>query len=167
MHRSWIEPVLDRHLGEVAAPDELWDRVRTPVSRPRPVLEWKLAFALMAVIASAWALHPRAASIQSDRASEIQQWMKTRCGLDVPLTPAVQVRLLGARQTGAGTAEIRYRLHDREATVLVSKAGQFTDGHRFVGETSWIWRGQLYTVASADFQAACLLCHADGASALN
>ena len=149
MYKSWIEPVLDRHLRPVAAPRELWDRVNNPVVRPRPVAQWKLAFALLLVVATAWALHPRGASIDSDRASEIEKWVNARCGLNIALTPSQQIQLLGARQLGTASAEIRYRLHEHESTLLLSKVDQ--GGHH----------GQAYTIVSADLQNACLLCHAE------
>ena len=31
MHREWFEPVLAHQLDRVAAPEELWERVRNPV----------------------------------------------------------------------------------------------------------------------------------------
>jgi hypothetical protein len=148
MYKSWIEPVLDRHMAPVAAPDELWDRVRHPVER-RPIAYWKLAFAMLVVVATGWALHPRSTSMESERAGEISRWINARCGLSVPLLPSEEVRLLGARQVGAGAAEIRYRLHEHESTLLVSKIDQ--GGHH----------GQAYMIVSADLQNACLLCHAD------
>src|SRR5258708_7198559 len=128
MDKSWMEPALERHLGPVAAPEELWDRVRSP-QRRTPVLGWRLAFAAMLAVATAWALHARGASIESDRAGEIREWVKARTGLDVPLAPSAAV--CGGRVVG-GAAEIRYRVRNREATLLVAKAGRFTQRHEFV-----------------------------------
>lgn len=154
MNKSWIEPVLDRNLRPLAAPEELWDRVRNPQPR-KAAPHWKLAFALVLAVATAWALHPRAASFESDRAGEIREWVKARTGLDVPLAASAPV--CGSRVIGS-SAEIRYRVRGREATLLVAKTDRFTAGHQFVSRSSWILRGQLYT-ASADLQSACALCH--------
>ena len=165
MNKSWIESVLDRNLHPVAAPAELWDRVRNP--RPRPVLQWKLAFALVVAVATAWALHPRTASIQSESARDVREWVKARTGLDVPLSPAAPIRLCGSSVFGNGSAEIRYRVRNREAAMLVAKAERYTSTHRFVSHNTWILRGQSYTVASADLQTACLLCHIDPPPAVN
>lgn len=159
MSHDWVGPELERHLRPVTAPDELWDRVQNPRAR-RPVIAWKLAFAAMVVMATAWALHPRTASFESDRAGDIRDWVKARTGLDIPLSPAAPLHLCGSRVMGDGTAEIRYRLHDREATLLVAKAERFTSGHEFVTGTTWILHGQSYT-ATGDLQGACLLCHLD------
>ena len=155
MDKSWMEPVLERHLGPVPAPEELWDRVRGP-RRKTAVFGWKLAFAAMLVVATGWALHPRGVSIESERAGEIREWVRARTGLDVPL--AASARVCGGRVVG-GSAEIRYRVRDREAILLVAKAERFTAGHEFVSRSSWILRGQSYTVSAADLQTACVLCH--------
>jgi hypothetical protein len=151
MNRNWIEQVLERELRPVAAPRELWDRVQEP--RRAPVMRWKLAFVLMAAVATAWALHPRTSSIESDRAGEIREWVKARTGLDVPLAPLATVKLCGARTFG-NSAEIRFRVENRDVVVSITKAERFTGSHEFNG-SSWIWRGIAFT----GDRNACLLCH--------
>src|SRR5579872_2466414 len=119
MDKSWIAPVLGEHLRPVAAPAELWDRVQQP-RRSRAFPLWKLALASVVVIATAWALHPRSASMESESAGQIREWVKARTGLDVPLVPSSAVRMCGARVVGS-SAEIRFRVQDRETTVLVAR----------------------------------------------
>ena len=157
MNRSWVEPVLERNLGPVAAPPELWNRVHHP--RPKPAAYWKLAFAMMLAVATAWALHPRIAAFESNRASDVREWVLHRTGLDVPLASSAPV--CGSRALPNGSAEIRYKSQDRDAVMLVAKAERYTSTHQFTGKSSWILRGQAYSVAAADLQAACLLCHLD------
>src|SRR6516162_9571137 len=123
--KSWIERELENHLRPTAAPDELWDRVRNPKPRPAQIVWWKPAFALVLAVATAWALHPRAALLESGRAGEIHDWVMARTGLDVPLSPAAPLQLCGTRITGKN-AEIRYKLHDREGALLVAKAERYT-----------------------------------------
>ncbi len=156
---SWIERELEQSLRPVPAPDELWEHVRNPSERRARIVWWKPAFALVLVVATAWALHPRAAALESDRSSEIHDWVMARTGLDVALSPAAPLRLCGIRMVGK-SVEIRYKMRDREATVMVAKAERYTASHEFVSRSSWIMRGQSYTV-SGDLQTACLLCHAD------
>jgi hypothetical protein len=174
-----MEDVLDRHLGQVSAPEELWRRVQSGVrpQRSRPVsrrLIWSMAAALVAG-GAAWALHPRpGAEIQSANAVEIRQWVKTNAGLDVPLRDSSAVRLIGAHVTNrvneTAAAEIAYRAGDRDAILAVSKSPVDTDTHlAAVGEAhsgakqiSWTMGRQSFTVACDDpdqAHAACLLCH--------
>ncbi len=152
MKENWIENLLDRELRPMAAPDELWDRIHRP--QPAPILRWRLAFALVIAVATAWALHPRAVAIQSERASEIHDWVKSRTGLDVPLAPSSSVKLCGARVSGH-SAEIQFRTGVHDATLLVAKADHAAATHEF-SSNSWTLRGQTYS--SAD-RTACLLCH--------
>ena len=166
MNPNWIEPLLDRHLRPAAAPRELWNRIQDPQPRPKRLLHWKLAVALMLAVATAWALHPRAVSMDSDRAADIREWVRARTGFDVPLSPTAPIQLCGSRVVGASSAEIRYRSGDHEAVLLVARADHYTSGHQFIGRNAWILRGQSYSVSAADLQSACLLCHA-GESALN
>lgn len=155
MDKSWIAPVLEQHLRPVAAPRELWDRVREP-RRAGVFPAWKLAFASVLVIATAWALHPRT-SIESESPSQIREWVKARTGLDVPLAPSSAVRMCGAKIAGS-SAEIRFRVADRETTVQVARAERVAAVHEFRGST-FVWRGEAFT--ASDSGAACLLCHAD------
>lgn len=166
MHETWIEPALERNLRPVRAPGQLWDLISRPPKRG-PRLNLKLASALAAVVmASAWALHPRTASIESSRAGEIREWVRARTGLDVSLAPDSRARLLGAKASGK-SAEVRFRVAGREGVLRIAKAGPSDGpGHRFLSRASWAMGGQMYTVAAGDVQAACALCHA-GEVALN
>ncbi len=152
MNKSWIEPILENELRPVAAPDELWNRMQRP-KRP-PVVRWQLVFASVVAVASAFALHPRPASMESARASEIREWVKARTGLDVPLAPSAGVRLCGARVFGS-SAEIQFRARGNNATLLIAKADHVARSHEFNG-SSWTLRGQTYT---SSVHEACLLCH--------
>jgi hypothetical protein len=150
--KEWLDPLLTGHLNRVAAPEELWDRVRnssaTPLRRSRAGLAWAVAVA-MAVVMVAWGLYSRRESavsnearaaqaltrgvdhleFRSEEATQIRAWVKGRTGLDIPLRvkPASSIRMVGAR-IGAGpagsgpTAEVVYRVGDGIAVLLVSQA---------------------------------------------
>lgn len=175
-----LEDVLDRHLGPVAAPEELWRRVHSG-SRPprsRPVSRrwiWTTAFAMVAG-GAAWALHPRPnVELRSSSASQLREWVKARTDLDVPLRDSPSVRLIGAHLTNrltspAAAVEIVYRAGDHEGTLAVVKSPGSADNHRSVVNesrsgaklVSWTMRGQAYAVSCDDpdqARAACLLCH--------
>jgi hypothetical protein len=158
-NESWVDEALRRRLRPVAAPAELWDRVTDPRPRPKPGVRWKLAVAMAAAVVTALAVHPRTASLDSGHAQEVRAWVMQQTGLDVPLSPAQPLRLCGTTSFENGSAEIRYQLGDLEARMLVAKAERYTATHQFVTRTSWIMRGQSYTVQDA--QTACLLCHVE------
>ncbi len=109
----WLEPVLERHLVQVTAPDELWNRIRRPAQAisaptpsrvlPRKSLSLALAATALAAVA-AWSLvashdEPPGGTLaiealsretddlelRSGVASEIRTWVKTKTGLDLPL----------------------------------------------------------------------------------
>jgi hypothetical protein len=149
-----IETILQRELRHVAAPAELRERVYHPAPRRAPILRWRVVFASIVAVATAWALHPRALSIQSENAAEIQAWVKARTGLNVPLSPAASLKLCGARVFGS-SAEIQFRTGNRDATLVIAKADHAAPLHEFAG-SNWTLRGQTYT---SDTHAACLLCH--------
>ena len=108
---------------------------------------------------------------------ELRTWVKSGTGMDLPLPvrTASSVELVGAyvnRKGSAPTAEISYRVGGVDATLVVSKIPMNGDGrHQFVKSgsfhgssfQSWTMRGQMYTIASADARAGCLLCHSTGA----
>ena len=107
---------------------------------------------------------------------ELRTWVKSGTGMDLPLPvrTASSVELVGAyvNQRGTPTAEISYRVGGVDATLVVSKIPMKGDGrHQFVKSgsfhgssfQSWTMRGQMYTIASADARAGCLLCHSAGA----
>lgn len=208
MHKpdeAWLEPVLERHLGRVTAPEGLWDRVHNPAVRrsgnSTRRLAWASAAALFALVVAAWGLRasrgsafanealavqaltrgPEHLQFRSNSAMEIRSWVKTRTGIDIPFPPETSsskiVRLNGACAAG-GTVEVAYRVGDQNATLIVTKAKSAPPGedrHRFLSGgyyqgrsvSSWVMRGQLYTIAYAvtgDFRTACLLCHAGAQS---
>ncbi len=108
---------------------------------------------------------------------ELRTWVKSGTGMDLPLPvrTASAVQLVGAyvnRKGSAPTAEISYRVGGVDATLVVSRIPMVGDGrHQFVKSgsfhgssfQSWTMRGQMYTIASADARAGCLLCHSTGA----
>lgn len=107
---------------------------------------------------------------------ELRTWVKSGTGMDLPLPvrTASSVELVGAYVSGKDrpTAEISYRVGGMDATLVVSKIPMEGDGrHQFVKSgsfrgssfQSWTMRGQMYTIASADARAGCLLCHSTGA----
>jgi hypothetical protein len=113
--------------------------------------------------------------LQSDTSSEIRAWVKSRTGLDLPL-PSETSRMVRLRGVCAvkGGVEVAYRVRGHNAALLVSKASPAMTGdgrHRFLKcesaagtrVSSWIMRGQLYTLAYSapgDGRDECLLCHA-------
>jgi hypothetical protein len=120
---------------------------------------------------------PETLELQSGALPEIRAWVKTRTGLDLPLPSEASraVRLQGVCAVRGGSAiEVAYRVSGHNAALLVSKAGPETTGngkHRFlkcestggVRVSSWIMRGQLYTLAYSapgDLRDECQLCHA-------
>ena len=170
-----LEQVLERHLGRTTAPEELWDRIQDPPEprswSPRQQLAWALATALL-VLAALWGFNARSERLEfrSEEAMQIREWIRSATGLDVPL-PAktgASVRLICARVVN-GDAEIAYRVGNRDATLLVSRAGSTANGeagHRFLksdpGVTIWTMSGLLYTLSgtgSGDQRATCALCH--------
>jgi len=171
-----LELVLDRHLGQVRAPEELSKRVQTGTrpERSRPVsrrLGWAMAAAMMAG-GAAWTLHSRPdAGIRSSSAVQIRGWIQARTGLDVPLREAASVKLVGAHLTshvtnGGPAAEIDFH----GGTLTVTNSSGNVDNHVSVVDESrsgakaisWTLRGQSYSLACDDqdqARAACLLCH--------
>jgi hypothetical protein len=150
--KVWIEPLLTQHLGRVAAPPELWERIQAPgpLADKRadrrsvlPAFAWALAAAALLVVTATmvWQLRlrPEALAAQalrrgagqlefrSEQAPAIRAWVKERTGLDIPLLadPPASVRLVGASVADwarTPTAEVVYRVGGRDAILLVSKA---------------------------------------------
>jgi anti-sigma factor RsiW len=119
---------------------------------------------------------PEQLHFRSTDAAELRAWVKTDTGMDVPMPAhtASSVQLIGAyvNRKGTPTAEISYRVGGENVTLVVSKIPMDGDGrHQFVKSgsyhgssfQSWTMRGQMYTIASADARAGCLLCHSTGA----
>lgn len=185
----WLEPVLDRHLGRVNAPPELWGRVRNAAAQPAKKsanVRLRLLTAAALAAAALWGFLPRrtVTEFRSDTATEIRAWVKMRTGLDVPLPnrPSPAVQLTGACEVGRDTPAIEvavsYRVRGHPASLHVSKLNVAPDAppeggkHRFLkcesvgGErvSSWTMRGQLYTLAYAapgESRDECLLCHVE------
>jgi hypothetical protein len=179
MREMWLEPVLVRHLGSVTTPEELWDRVQRPEApRSERSISMRLAWAAvcaLVLLAAAWGVHGHSnLEFRSGEATEIRVWVKQRTDLDVPLLaePAAPIRLMGARVvTGeVPTARIAYSVSNRDAVLLVSKAGsalstnsRHSQPDRDAKVFSWTMRGQTYTLACStpeDLRATCHLCHA-------
>lgn len=159
MHREWFEPALARELGPVAAPEELWERVCNPGPRPA----WKpglhatvnaarfracatVACAGLVVLLAVWA-YPSRREFRSGDAGQIRAWVRANAGVDVPLRshlPA-ELRLTGARVVN-GTAEIAYRVNNRECLVVNRPS---MARHRF----------SLSCTSPGDIKVACSLCH--------
>ena len=56
--KVWLEPLLTEHLGRVAAPQELWDRIQAPRplavrSSGRQIFVWAVAAAALLVVTAA------------------------------------------------------------------------------------------------------------------
>ena len=153
---SAVEALLERHLGPVTSPRELWTRIQNP-SRiaPRHTVARKLAWALAAVVVFAGTVssfrEPKAfarneaAALQaltqgtddlefrSAKATEIRAWVRMRTGIEIPLPEISPVQLMGARVAAAGTVEVAYRVGDRPVSLVVSKTNAAffeTDRHR-------------------------------------
>lgn len=150
-HELWLEPMLDRHLAPVTAPDRLWDLVQHPPTprrklfTPAPLLV--PAFVIL-LAAATWSLLPRFShressnevlaiqalasqpedlELRADTITEIRAWVKSRTGLDIPLpgttVDAVQMTGVCAVKGGTPAVEVAYRVGGRHAALLVSKAG--------------------------------------------
>jgi hypothetical protein len=131
--------ILERNLGRVEAPAELWDRVAhgREITRRRAWLPWALAAACASVAMAGIFYRP---AVQSNDPALIREWVKTRTGMDVPLARQQSVELTGARVVKTGKIEIAYR----SGVVLISKA----DGVAHWG-----------TYAIECQAPACVLCH--------
>ena len=118
MNKTWLEPILARHLGRVKAPDELWSRIQAPQSQPEPAVRPRLyhrklvwatagAFAVVASVSLWMWRHPadpvtdnevlsvRALNggaggldFRSTEPVAVRTWIKSHAGLDVPLPAA-------------------------------------------------------------------------------
>jgi hypothetical protein len=174
----WIEPVLARHLGPAAAPEGLWEGIAQPRVQRSAVssvrLAWAFAGALLVAVL-VWGFHLRgdasvenqALEFRSDKADQIQAWVKSDTGLDVPLHDSASARLIGAGivKGGAPAARIIYRVGAKDIALLVASVGTAPASAAIAGDKifSWTARGQRYTVECSDadeLKIGCLLCHA-------
>jgi hypothetical protein len=163
---AWLEPVLDRHLGRVAAPKELWDRVRNPAERrsgnSMRRLAWASAAALFAITAL-WGLRanrdggsanealavqaltrgPEHLQFRSENVAEIRGWVRASTGIDIPFTSSSKmVQLTGACavKAGAPAAEVAFRVADRNAALIVTKMKSAPPGesrHKFLSSGTY------------------------------
>ena len=171
--KTWIEPVLARHLGPTTAPAGLWERIAEP-RMPRPAVSnarliWGFAAVLLAAVVL-WGFHPDAIpalEFRSGRPDQIQLWVKANTGLDVPLHTSRSARLIGASAVRgpAPGARIVYRVGSNDVALMVANIGANPVLATRHGDSifSWTAGGQKYTVACADaeeLRIGCLLCHA-------
>ena len=165
MKNDLHESELNRHLGPVQAPDELWDRVHDAHAvplRPSRGMTWQWAAAALATVAvvagiTVWqhreisgeeravralSRTPDQLEFRSEDLTEVRTWVRSGTGLDVPLPgrTSPMVHMIGAHVNRAGvpTAEISYRVGDADATLVVSKIPMEGDGkHAFVKSGSY------------------------------
>jgi hypothetical protein len=178
-----LELELERQLGRVAAPEELWRQIECPrVSRATgkgALRRWAPALACSILAAALlWqytANRPRRPDVRSSDPARIRAWVKANAGLDLPLPdrPAQDVRLTGAHLVKAGVAELTFRVRNSDATLVVAKAvadPQAAGIHalepggwdRSAAAYSWSMGGQAYTLSCPEpggLRAACQLCH--------
>ena len=175
MNNRWLEPVLERDLARVTAPEELWNRVQLPREQParRPSLRLVWALAAAALILAVVSLRGSRSQLEfhSRSASAIQAWIKANSGLnlDLPAQASASVQLLGAHIVpgSSGAVEVSYRAGQYEARLLLSKdSGGASAIRHSVTHPAWSINGQRYLLSCADpagLQIACLLCHPAGA----
>jgi hypothetical protein len=162
MHKEWFEPVLAHQLDRVAAPEELWERVRNPRVEKRKGVPVSVNAARVGACATVllltiWLFVGRT-SVRSGDAGEIRAFVKAKAGIDLPLrTQAVGVQLTGA-SVQKGSVEVAYRVGNRGGRLLVG-------GHAASGGPrvfTWSMDGRTYTLECAtpqDLKMACGLCH--------
>ena len=143
----WLEMELARHLGPVAAPESLWDRIHEQKiprrDNPDRRVLWPIAAALLLMASGGvtWRIvmardpgaglarlaenELRASSLdfRSEDPVEIRTWVKAKANIDIdlPAGPSA-VRLLGARLIqfkGTPVAAVAYRVGDDDAALLV------------------------------------------------
>jgi hypothetical protein len=123
---------------------------------------WVIA-AAVPVLAVLWFVGPTN-TIQSSEPARVRSWVKQRTGIDIPLPDGLSrgVRLESAKVVN-GQVEIAYQASGKPALLRISRAPAPANDekHRFVSNSSWTMRGQLYTLASMDLTLACKLCHAN------
>ena len=180
MHER-IDEALREHLGHVAAPAELWGRVRSGSPR-RAAARFSPSFLAIGATAAAsmliavagwsmWRASTQPLELHSASASEVRSWVLANAGLDVPLPtkPASLVEILGASIDRA-VAKISYRVGELRATLSVKKDVSGDTPHKGTEMSStWTMGGQSYTLAVAgpgDLRTACLLCHSAPGAAL-
>ncbi|HLK19507.1 MAG TPA: hypothetical protein VKT81_11135 [Bryobacteraceae bacterium] len=162
MHKEWIEPALARHLDPVAAPEELWERVRNPrVIQKKRSVHTGVNAARLGACATAllviFFLVPHR-GLKSSDPGQIRGWVQAKSGIDVPL----RARPAGVQLTGAqiskDTVEIAYKVGNRDGRLFIG--GRHTASNPRV--FTWSMHGNTYTLECAtpdDLKVACNLCH--------
>lgn len=176
---SGLPRELLKGLREVAAPPELWDRVRDgkPVAsrENNRTLVWAMAATVVAMAIGLSVIQRdnyASSPLTSDHCQNpalLRAWVRAKTGLDLPLRAdsSASIQLISARHAG-GRVEISYRAGNSDAMLSVSKADAGSANaphHRTTGNvSSWVMDGQRLTLACADpaaLQIACKLCHLD------
>ena len=161
MHKEWFEPVLAHQLDRVVAPEELWERVRSPrvVSEKRvhrSVNAARVGACATVLLLAIWLFVGRA-SVRSADAGEIRAFVKAKAGIDLPLrAQPAGVRLVGA-SFRKGSAEVAYQVGGRDGRLTVD--GRHGSSARVF---TWTMSGHTYTLECAtpeDLKIACNLCH--------
>lgn len=147
---EWLELELAHSLAPVEAPSRLTWLVPEP-RRPRRRLTLLPMLAAAALVAALLLAAP-----QSDNSPDaVNRYLAREGGIRLAIpssTRATIERVRVGRKNGVRIAEVTYRLHHTEATVLIAQAGT-------VRGPQWRPHDQNYVIASADPQFACLLCH--------
>lgn len=189
--RTWLEPVLRRHLQRTKAPRGLWEKVALPRAtehrQKKHRFVWSLAAAsalTASVLAVAWGHYPKHGSsrleFRSERAADVRQWVRDHTGVDVPLlAPARKsIEMAGSsirQDDGHSEIIVRYRAGGHNALLVVStpeiNTREFPEHNRAsfvsiraVRSVSWNMAGRAYTLSvdrTGDLQAACLVCHVE------
>ena len=161
MHREWFEPVLAHQLDRVAAPEELWERVRNPrVVRKKKGVHMSVNAARVGACATILLVvfYVGHRGFRSGDAGEIRGWVKAQAGIDVPLqSRPVGVQLMGAN-FAKGSVEIAYSVGGRDGRLRVDGRHAGSSARVF----TWSMDGHTYTLECAtpeDLKIACNLCH--------
>lgn len=168
MNDRWLEPLLTDRLKPVAAPDELWDRVRAAGGQKQSQPRWwragALALAVGLLICSVIfnPLRRGVAGTESGDPVAVRGWIRAAAGMDVPIPAKLMpgLELEGARMLGR-EVEVQVRCGGQRSSLFVARAdlGSHEVQHRFRKDGSWVMRGLAYRVSAADFRVSCLLCH--------
>ncbi|MEO8096439.1 MAG: hypothetical protein ABI811_01970 [Acidobacteriota bacterium] len=148
MPATSIDDVLQKHLGRVPAPDQLWQQIHRP-ARAVPTgtawMAWAAAAATIVLTAGGWTLWQKQQKpvsveslavtalnrttdnlpLHSEDASQVRSWVKANSGIDIPLPPqhSPLVRIIGANVTtnGVPVAEVSYQVGEYRAALMVTK----------------------------------------------
>ena len=157
---GWMERELEQSLRRVAAPEELWDRfqsgqpARTRVHSRFMALAATVPVAMLAALIGSHSKSVPGVQFRSSDPVEIQAWVKSRTGFDVPMHSAP---LAGASVAPGRGVEIAYR-GQGSMRLLVSEAAAVPANSNIL---SWTRGGLTFQLASAEQQdlKSCALCH--------